>query len=159
FLEAPIERWRRVLDIDLQAVILGTYLTAPIMQRLGGGVIVNTASMSGLYPFPQDPVYAAAKAGVGNFTYSLAAWAESRKGRVNCICPGITQTEYVRRMMDQAAAAGRATEFPATMLQPQVIAEAVLMFIENDRLAGQVYEARPSGTVMMPSRTAPKSAR
>ena len=47
FPETTLERWRRVLDIDLQAVILGTYLAAPIMQRLGGGVIINTASMSG----------------------------------------------------------------------------------------------------------------
>lgn len=157
FPETTLERWRRVLDIDLQAVILGTYLAAPIMQRLGGGVIINTASMSGLYPFPQDPVYAAAKAGVVNFTYSLAPWASARKIRVNCICPGVTQTEFVRRMMDQAAAAGRDSQFPARMLQPQVIAEAVLMFIEDDSLAGQVFEARPSATMTVPPRPAPKS--
>ena len=35
-------------------------------------MIVNTASMAGLYPYVDDPVYAAAKAGVVNLTYSLA---------------------------------------------------------------------------------------
>lgn len=63
FPRAELLRWRRVLDIDLQAVILGTYLAAPIMERQGGGVIVSTASMAGLYPYKEDPVYAAAKAG------------------------------------------------------------------------------------------------
>jgi NAD(P)-dependent dehydrogenase (short-subunit alcohol dehydrogenase family) len=159
FPDTALERWRRVLDIDLQAVILGTYLAAPIMQRLGGGVIINTASMSGLYPNPQDPVYGAAKAGVVSFTHSLAPWASTRKIRVNCICPGVTETEFVRRMIDRAAAAGRAAGFPATMLRPRVIADAVLMFIEDDTLAGQVFEARPSATTMVPPRRAPKSGR
>ncbi len=155
FPDAPLDRWRRVLDIDLQAVILGTYLAAPIMQRLGGGVIINTASMSGLYPNPQDPVYGAAKAGVVSFTHSLAPWASARNIRVNCICPGVTETEFVRRMIDKAAAAGRDAGFPATMVKPQAIAQAVLMFIEDDSLFGQVFEARPSGTVMMAPRAAP----
>jgi NAD(P)-dependent dehydrogenase (short-subunit alcohol dehydrogenase family) len=155
FLEAPLDRWRRVLDIDLQAVILGTYLAAPIMQRLGGGVIINTASMSGLYPNPQDPVYGAAKAGVVSFTHSLAPWAAERNIRVNCICPGVTKTEFVSRMMEKAAAAGRDAGFPAKMLKPQVIAQAVLRFIQDDSLVGQVFEARPSGTVMVPPRSAP----
>ena len=136
-------------------MILGTYLAAPIMQRLSGGVIINTASMSGLYPNPQDPVYGAAKAGVVSFTHSLAPWAAERNIRVNCICPGVTETEFVSRMIDKAAAAGRDAGFPATMLKPQVIAQAVLRFIEDDSLVGQVFEARPSGTVMVPPRAAP----
>lgn len=72
FPQCDLDRWRRVLDIDLQAVILGCFLAAPLMQGRGGGAIVNTASMAGLYPYVDDPVYAAAKAGVVNLTYSLA---------------------------------------------------------------------------------------
>jgi NAD(P)-dependent dehydrogenase (short-subunit alcohol dehydrogenase family) len=50
FPQCSLDRWRRVLDIDLQAVILGCFLAGPMMQRGGGGAIVNTASMAGLYP-------------------------------------------------------------------------------------------------------------
>ena len=70
--DAPPERWHLVIEIDLQAVILGTGLAAPLMQKNGGGVIINTASMAGLYPHRQDAVYGAAKGGVVNFTHSLA---------------------------------------------------------------------------------------
>src|SRR6266436_3104837 len=59
-----INQWKRVLDIDLYAVILGCHLAAPLMERSGGGVIINTASMAGLYPHPTDPIYGSAKAGV-----------------------------------------------------------------------------------------------
>jgi len=42
FPQCDLDRWRRVLDIDLQAVILGCFLAGPMMQRGGGGAIVNT---------------------------------------------------------------------------------------------------------------------
>ncbi len=50
-----------------------------------GGVVINVASMGGLLPMPQSPVYAAAKAGVVNFTRSLAAFGKSSGIRVNAI--------------------------------------------------------------------------
>jgi NAD(P)-dependent dehydrogenase (short-subunit alcohol dehydrogenase family) len=60
-------------------------------------VIISTASMAGLYPYKDDPVYAAAKAGVVNFTYSLAPWAARLNIRVNCVCPGVVDTPLVRK--------------------------------------------------------------
>src|ERR1700730_897173 len=76
FPRASIEQWRRVIDLDLTAVILGCYVAVPLMDR--GGAIVNTASMAGLYPHTNDPIYGAAKAGVVNLTYSLANWWSER---------------------------------------------------------------------------------
>jgi 15-hydroxyprostaglandin dehydrogenase (NAD) len=56
--------WRRVVDIDLVAVIDATRLAVREMRRAGrAGAIVNTASLIGLWPMPDAPVYAAAKAG------------------------------------------------------------------------------------------------
>ena len=95
-----------MIEIDLQAVILGTGLAAPLMQKNGGGVIINTASMAGLYPHRQDAVYGAAKGGVVNFTHSLAFWEAERKIRVNCVCPGIVDTPMVRRGLDAATKHG-----------------------------------------------------
>ncbi len=59
-------------------VVLGCYLAVeyPLMREYGG-VIINTASMAGVYPIPGDPVYAAAKAGVIHLTHSLAYWVHS----------------------------------------------------------------------------------
>jgi NAD(P)-dependent dehydrogenase (short-subunit alcohol dehydrogenase family) len=154
---ADITRWRLVLDIDLQAVILGCHLAAPIMTRQGGGVIINTASMAGLYPHIQDPIYAAVKAAVVNFTYSLAPWVEQRKIRVNCVCPGIVDTPMVRRGLDAAKAAGIALWTPANFLKAEDIADAVVSLIRDDSIAGRALEIRPTGRRLVDAPTAPRA--
>jgi meso-butanediol dehydrogenase/(S,S)-butanediol dehydrogenase/diacetyl reductase len=153
---AEIKRWRRVIDIDLQAVILGCHLAAPMMDPKGG-VIVNTASMAGLYPYKEDPVYGAAKAGVVNFTYSLAPWASKRNIRVNCVCPGVVDTPLVRRGIEAAKRAGHTAGIPAKILQPIQIAEAVLRLVEDDNLFGRAIEVRPTGARLVEVPAAPGS--
>lgn len=155
---AEVKRWRRVLDIDLQAVILGCHLAAPLMDPKGG-VIINTASMAGLYPYKEDPVYGAAKAGVVNFTYSLAPWAAKRNIRVNCVCPGVVDTPLVRRGLEAAKRDGHTAGIPAKILQPIQIAEAVLNLIENDNLFGRALEVRPTGSRLVETPEAPGTRR
>jgi len=157
FQSVDVARWRRVLEVDLVGVILGCHLAAPIMEKSGGGVIVNTASMAGLYPFKEDPVYGAAKAGVVNFTYSLAPWASRLNIRVNCVCPGVVDTPLVRKAEAAALKAGRPTGVPATILQPSAIADAVVRFIRDDSLAGRAIEVRPSGPRLVDIPAAPGS--
>jgi NAD(P)-dependent dehydrogenase (short-subunit alcohol dehydrogenase family) len=151
FPKVALEIWRRVLDVDLQAVILGCNLAYPLMKQRGGGVIVNTASMAGIYPMPLDPVYAAAKAGVVHLTYSLVNWHKDGI-RVNCVCPGITNTPMVAKMLDNRQKAELKSVKPASLLQPDAIADVVLNFIHDDHLAGQVVEVRPSGPHVVPGR-------
>src|SRR6266498_1200532 len=80
--------WERVIAVDLTAVINATHLAVREMKRAGqGGVIINTASLIGLGPMAESPVYAAAKAGVVNFSRSLAYLAEASNIRVSTICP------------------------------------------------------------------------
>jgi len=158
FPRATLNAWRRVLDIDLQAVILGCYLAAPLMER-EGGAIINTASMAGLYPYHHDPIYAAAKAGVVNFSYSLAGWAAERKIRVNCICPGIVDTPLVQRLTAERAAAGLQSILPGKILQPEAIADAVMFLLRDDTLFGRAVEIRPSGPRLVETPGAPGSGR
>jgi NAD(P)-dependent dehydrogenase (short-subunit alcohol dehydrogenase family) len=152
-------RWHLVIEIDLQAVILGTGLAAPIMEKGGGGVIINTASMAGLYPHRQDAVYGAAKGGVVNFTHSLANWAAEKKIRVNCVCPGIVDTPLVRRGIEQAQKMGIKSWAPAKMLQAEEIADAVHMLVRDDSLFGCTLEVRPTGRQIVEPRPAPGSRR
>ncbi|HXW83240.1 MAG TPA: SDR family oxidoreductase [Candidatus Binataceae bacterium] len=153
--DAPPERWHLVIEIDLQAVILGTGLAAPIMEKQGGGAIINTASMAGLYPHRNDAVYGAAKGGVVNFTHSLGSWAAEKKVRVNCICPGIVDTPMVRRGRELARAHGLATREPRSMIQPETIADAVVYLVKDDSLFGCSLEIRPSGRQIVEPRPAP----
>lgn len=159
FPAAEVEQWRRVLEVDLYATILACHLAAPIMTRLGGGAIINTASMAGLYPHPLDPIYGAAKAAVVNFTYSLAPWAAERRIRVNCVCPGITDTPMVRRGIEAATAAGQPSWMPAKIIAPEEIADAVVMLIRDDTLFGRVLEVRPTGRRLVETPGAPRARR
>ncbi len=155
FTRIGFEDWKRVLDIDLLGVVLGCYLAFPLMRE-NGGVIVNTASMAGVYPIPGDPVYAAAKAGVIHLTHSLAYWSK-RRIRINCVCPGVVDTPLSRAQSRQEKAAGREAPPVRNLMAPERIAEVVLNFIEDDSQAGQVVEVRPTGVRVVDPRRAPGS--
>ncbi len=159
FPEASLPQWKRVIDIDLTAVIMGTWLAAPIMQKRGGGTIIHTASMAGLYPHRQDPIYGAAKGGVVHFTYSCAPWAAEKKIRVNCVCPGIVDTPLVRRGLEAATRAGVKSWAPSKMLNPEDIADAVAYLVRDDSLFGCSLEVRPTGRQIVDPRPSPGSKR
>jgi NAD(P)-dependent dehydrogenase (short-subunit alcohol dehydrogenase family) len=130
------QRWERVLDVDLRAVILGTQLAVQQMRRQGGGgVIVNTASMAGLDPIGASPVYSAAKAGVVQMTRTLAHLA-SEGIRVNAICPSFTDTPMVRAGGPQAIEAVK--QLVGGILQADQIAEGVLQLVRDDSRAGAI---------------------
>ncbi len=89
------EDWQEMLDVNLGHVLLVTRAFLDAMIEAGSGSIVNIHSVEGMRGYPGDPVYAAAKAGVAQFTRSMAV-RFGRKGlRVNGIGPDLTQTEQV----------------------------------------------------------------
>ncbi|KAJ3177323.1 hypothetical protein HDU87_004575 [Geranomyces variabilis] len=129
------DSWLPVLRIDLEAVILGTRLALAEMQKSAtGGVILNTASLAGLVPVEFQPVYAAAKAGVVNFTKSLTNW--KKKGiRVVAICPGFTQTGIIDA--GRAAFGDAFYKFVGPQLIPiDLVIDAFVRAIEDDSLTG-----------------------
>jgi NAD(P)-dependent dehydrogenase (short-subunit alcohol dehydrogenase family) len=151
FPEAPIEAWSRMLDVNLRAVIVGTQLAIAAMRRRGGGAIVNTASLAGLSGYPPDPVYGAAKGGVVLFTLSLAPLSLSDRIRVNCVCPGVTDTPMAR----QTAAEGDLfhpgyVPVDVPMLAPDDVAEAVLALVRDDSLAGRTLKVMVKGASLEP---------
>lgn len=129
------DRWRRIVEVNLSAVILGTRLGVRAMRGRGGGVIVNTASMGGLRPMPNAPVYAATKAGVIHFCRSLAYLKDEANIRVNAICPSYVDTP----LLHEFETAGTTAQMAAVgVLQPEAVAEGLLELIRDDSRAGAV---------------------
>jgi NAD(P)-dependent dehydrogenase (short-subunit alcohol dehydrogenase family) len=70
------------------------------MRRLGGGSIVNTASVNGFWVEPRLAAYSAAKAGVINLTRAIAIEVGHYGIRCNCVCPGYIDTGMTQRYFD-----------------------------------------------------------
>lgn len=135
--------WRKMVDLNLTAVIDATRIAVREMRARGGGVIVNTASMGGLLPMPGSPVYAATKAGVVNFTRSLGYLAQQNNIRVNAICPSFTDTPLVRRNgVERMEEMGKLV---GGILQAEDIAAGVVQLVEDDSCFGAIMRVTVRG--------------
>lgn len=102
--------WDRVLGTNLKGVYLCARAAIPRMRGLGGGSIVNMASVNGFWVEPALAAYAASKGGVINFTRSVALDFGKDGIRCNCICPGYIDTGMAQRYFDQQSDPGAARE-------------------------------------------------
>src|SRR6185295_14907233 len=130
--------WDRVMAVDLRSVYLGCRAALPALRRSGGGVILNTASQAGLQAQAMNEVYCAAKAGVILFTRSLARELARENIRVNCLCPGGTDTPLLHRYLGPARPAAEAVADLGARLpmgrvaRPEEIAAAAAFLVSDD---------------------------
>ncbi len=125
--------WRRVVDVNLWSTIFCSRVALEWMVEHGGGAIVNVASDAGRVGTSGETVYAAAKGAVIALTRSLAREVASHRVRVNCVCPGPTETEVLAENRKDPAHAGRIERMIRLIplrrvAEPQEIAEAVAFF-------------------------------
>jgi NAD(P)-dependent dehydrogenase (short-subunit alcohol dehydrogenase family) len=88
--------WDMVLGVCLKGTYLMSKYVIPVMTRCGGGSIINTGSGWGLKGGDKEASYCAAKAGVVNLTRAMAIDHGPDNIRVNCVCPGDTDTPMLR---------------------------------------------------------------
>jgi NAD(P)-dependent dehydrogenase (short-subunit alcohol dehydrogenase family) len=93
-LETDLGEWTRILSVNVTGMYLIIRETVPVMQKGGGGAIVTTGSISGLFGEPALTAYTASKAAVVNMTRSLAVDFAGSRIRVNCVCPGWVDTGF-----------------------------------------------------------------
>jgi NAD(P)-dependent dehydrogenase (short-subunit alcohol dehydrogenase family) len=96
FLEQSERSWRRHIDINLVSMLAATHAAAPLMKESGGGSIVNVTSIEGFRAAPMYAVYAACKAGMINFTMTMALELSEHHIRINALAPDQTITPGLR---------------------------------------------------------------
>ena len=93
------EEWNAAIALNLSSVFLCSQAVFKQMKEQGSGRIVNISSVAGMRLSPSFVHYGAAKAGVINLTKSLAVCWGPDNIHVNCIAPGLTQTEGVAQWL------------------------------------------------------------
>ncbi|MDG9728415.1 MULTISPECIES: glucose 1-dehydrogenase [unclassified Streptomyces] len=128
--------WDRILGVSLTGAFLCTRAQIrQMLQQDGTGAIVNVSSGAGVKGFKGQAAYAAAKHGVIGFTRSAALDHASAGIRVNALCPGIVDTEMIRRFGETRPGGheGLIADEPVGRLgRPEEIASAVLWLCSED---------------------------
>ncbi|TAK36906.1 MAG: SDR family oxidoreductase [Chloroflexota bacterium] len=91
-LETTEEMWDLTMNVNVKSVFLCSQAVLPHMIRQKSGVIVNTASQAGKFAEPGIPAYSTSKAAVIRLTQAMAHEMVQHNIRVNCVCPGATDT-------------------------------------------------------------------
>jgi len=138
--DTPLEIWSKVMAVNLTGAFLCTKHAAAAMIQRKSGVIINVASEAGLVGIKRQVTYNVSKGGMIQLTRSCAVDLADQGIRVNCVCPGTTETPLVKAAVNRAVdppAARRALETvrPLNRLgTPDEIAAAIL-FLASDEVA------------------------
>jgi NAD(P)-dependent dehydrogenase (short-subunit alcohol dehydrogenase family) len=90
-----VEMFDRTIAVNLRGVYLGTRYAARVMRKQGSGSIINTASTAAIRTGYGNHIYSASKAGVLQFTKSVAMELGESNIRVNCVLPGFIPTPMI----------------------------------------------------------------
>jgi len=132
--QTTLADWEHIMTTNLTSAFLCSRYAIPLMTQNGGGVIINVSSEAGLVGIKGQAAYNVSKAGMIALTRSCAVDFADRHIRVNCVCPGTTDTPLVREAVARApdpVAARRALEQARPLNRlgtPEEIASAVLYF-------------------------------
>jgi NAD(P)-dependent dehydrogenase (short-subunit alcohol dehydrogenase family) len=130
--ETTEEDWDRIMAVNVKSIYLLSKYAIPFLERSGGGSIINIASGWGLVGGPRAVAYCASKGAVVQMTRAMAIDHGGQNIRVNCICPGDTDTPMLRYEADQLGEGedsflAEAANRPLGRIgQPEEIAQAAL---------------------------------
>jgi NAD(P)-dependent dehydrogenase (short-subunit alcohol dehydrogenase family) len=127
--------WNRVIAVNLTGVWLCMRHEIPAMRAVGGGAIVNCASIAGLVGFPGAGAYVASKHGVIGLTRTAALECATGGIRVNAVCPGVIQTAMIDRYThgDAGIEAQLAAGEPiGRMGRPEEVADLVVWLCSDE---------------------------
>lgn len=147
---APVAQWQRVVDVNVHGTFNGIQVFVPRIARHGeGGHIVNTASMTGLYPNRNQFVYGASKYAIVGMSEFLRDDVAALGISVSVLCPNTVLTAmsaFRERPGDTDEIRARRAEYMQKngieLVLPDAVGEMVVNGIRNDEL--YIFTDRPS---------------
>jgi len=101
-IDASVEDWRRINDVNIMGTALMSKHVVPLMQTQGSGAIVNLGSISSFIAQPEFVTYNASKAAIAAITRCMALDLADDGIRVNAVCPGTVWTPVVEQLCQEA---------------------------------------------------------
>lgn len=98
FAETDLDEELKMLNVQIIALLKLTKTVLPSMLKAKTGKILNIASVYSFAPVPKQSVYSASKAFILNFSSALQNELKDTDINATVVCPGITQTEFRRRV-------------------------------------------------------------
>lgn len=148
----PVEQmtegeWDRVMAVNVKSAFLAIKHAVPHMRRIGRGAILNTGSIGSFTGQVGTPVYSASKGAIALFTKSLALDLGRDGIRVNCLCPGITDTAMLREHLGhgdegESRIRARLARVPlGKILSPDDVARAAVYLVcdESEGITGILH--------------------
>lgn len=132
------DEWDHIMAVDLKSIFLTAKVFLPDMIRSKSGRIINISSIFGAVGGSCEVAYSTAKAGIIGFTKALAKEVGPSGIQVNCIAPGVIETEMNARLSD-ADKAALAEETPLGRLgTPEEVANLALYLAKDTFITGEV---------------------
>jgi len=133
FMKLSEADWDRIMDVNLKGAFLCSQAVFPIMQRQGGGRIINISSSGGQLGGTLAVHYAASKAGVICLTKSLARIGAPHGILVNCIAPGLIETEMTLQEIASTEGQEKIRQIPLKRTgTPEEIAQSVVFLASEN---------------------------
>lgn len=138
FLETTDDLLYEMVNTDLVGPMLCSKRAVEIMQKNGGGKILNTSSIRGWEHGGRSVVYAASKAGINSFTRTFAKMVAPLNIQVNAVAPGFVKTRnYDNMTKEQCDIFIDQTQLKRWVTEDE-IADAFIFLTKNDAMTGQV---------------------
>lgn len=146
--DMTLDEWRFVLDTNLYGVVHGLdAFLRPMLAQGGGGHILITASMLGLYALPAAGAYAASKHALVALAEALRAELRARRVEVTALCPGLVASAIIARGRVPAGERAFAERlWRERGADPDQVARVAVDCVERRR--GGVRLAAPTGTAL-----------
>ncbi|MBP1848413.1 3-oxoacyl-[acyl-carrier protein] reductase [Rhizobium petrolearium] len=141
--EFTLQEWKRIIDINLDSIFLSSRAVIPAMKARNYGRIVSIASVAGKQGNPYMAAYSASKGAVLSLTKALALELAGTGVLVNCITPGLVQTDLLKEMSEEAIALS-ASKIPLNRLGKIEEVAAQILWIASEEcsfVTGAAFDA------------------